>query len=216
MATVARAQALQQPEQPPPSQRDQRIIAEIAAALATAATVAALMGILRRPFKAMGIHPAAVEGVAALVMSQPHPVLEGTGPASRWALKQNYLRQAAFVLMASHRVQAALDNATAHGTSRSAALAEALSGERTWLGQHMAAVQQRVTAGVGIDNAATSFGPLLGWKAVRDSHVTPDCLAADGKNFSAVTPPRIGWPGMVHARCRCYPVAPYRGAQILP
>jgi hypothetical protein len=76
----------------------------------------------------------------------------------------------------------------------------------------MQAIYQRELAAARVDSAAMLYGRLLGWNTVVDSHTTPDCLAADGRNFYADKMPRIGYPGTVHATCRCYPGQPFPGA----
>lgn len=46
---------------------------------------------------------------------------------------------------------------------------------------------------------------LLGWHADDNKNQCARCAAADGKNFDALDPPPIGWPGWVHPHCYCKP-----------
>src|ERR1035441_11075534 len=92
--TLFRSAATTTP-QPPPQQAQQQppddhLIALIVAALGAYMLAGGLVRALRAPFKAAGISGAALAAVAALVSSWPHDVLEGTGPAQRWAIRQNY------------------------------------------------------------------------------------------------------------------------------
>src|ERR1039457_475065 len=97
------ATATAQQQSPPPQQAQQQpsddhLIALIVAALGAYMLAGGLVRVLRAPFKAAGISGAALAASAALVASWPHDVLEGTGPASRWAVRTNLLRRAQFFL----------------------------------------------------------------------------------------------------------------------
>lgn len=50
---------------------------------------------------------------------------------------------------------------------------------------------------------------LLGWYAHISPATCARCLAADGKNFNALDPPAIGWPGTVHLHDHCLPGGPH-------
>ena len=71
-------------------------------------------------------------------------------------------------------------------------------------------------AAMNTDMASWSYGDLLGWYTVRDARTSAECLAADGRNFSASAPPLIGYPGAVHPHCRCYPGPAHPGGRMLP
>jgi hypothetical protein len=191
------------------------------AALAAYGTAKALSAALRAPFRAAGISAAALSAVAALAVSWPHERLEGTGPAQRWAIRLNYLRRAQFVLSAARRVHAAIVTARSQDEPVRGAVRDALATEKRYLGLHVAASAQRVRAASAVDGMAAIHGNLLGWQAVTDARCTPGCAAASGKNFRADRPPVIeghrAYPGMVHgATCRCRPVPPFKGAEVLP
>jgi len=203
---------------PPPRQQpsDDHLAALIVAALAAYWTVQALTRALRAPFKAAGIGGAALSAVAALMLSWPHEALEGTGPAQRWAVKAGLQRRASFFLHAARRVQAAIVAARSKDEPVMAAIRDALTAEKRYLGLHVEASRQRVAAAAAVDGMAATHGDLLSWNAVLDPRCTPECRAADGKSFHAGRPPAIGYPGTTHPKCRCYPGPPHRDAPMLP
>jgi hypothetical protein len=215
------------PQQPPPGQQpqpppsDSHLVALIVSALAAYWTVKALTRALRGPFKAAGVSGTALSAVAALVASWPHEALEGTGPAQRWAIRLNYLRRAQFFLAAARRVHAAIVAARSRDEPVLAAIRDALGSERRFMSQHVAACSQRVRAASAVDGMAAVHGNVLGWQAVLDARCSPGCAKASGKNFHADRPPVIeghpAFPGAVHgSSCRCIPVAPFKGAEVLP
>lgn len=216
------AQTQPPPQQAPPPQQQQQqnddshLVALIVAALAVYWTTETLTRALRAPFKTAGISGAALSGVASLVASWPHEVMEGTGPAQRWAVRANLLRRAQFFLAAAKRTQQAIVAARSQDEPVIAAIRDALGKERTFMGQHIAANAGRIQAATAVDGMASTYGNLIGWKSVRDKRTTAECYAADGKNFHADKPPRIGLPGATHPNCRCIPVPPYRNAPVLP
>jgi hypothetical protein len=211
-------QAAPQQQAVPPQQRpaDYQLIELIIAALAAYYTAKALTAALRAPFKAAGISGAALAAVASLVASWPHEVMEGTGPATRWAVRANLTRRASFFLAAAKRVQQAVVAARSQGQPVTQAALDALGDERRWFNAHVAAGQQRMAAAAAVDGAAAMHGPLLSWNAVIDPRCTPECRTADGKSFYADRPPKIGYPGTTHPNCRCFPGPPHPGAPVLP
>jgi HK97 family phage prohead protease len=52
---------------------------------------------------------------------------------------------------------------------------------------------------------------LMGWYGDDNPNQCARCSAADGKNFDALTPPPIGWPGWVHPHCFCEAGPPHKG-----
>jgi hypothetical protein len=213
--------------QPPPQQApqqpqdDDHLVALIVAALAAHTTAQALTGALRAPFKAAGIGGAALSAVAALALSVPQDAIKATGPASRWALRANLSRRAAFVLAAARRVNTAVKAARSRNQPAMAAIRDALAVEKRYLGQHVQASAGRVEAASAVDRAAAKHGNLLGWQAKMDDHTTAECRNADRRNFHADRPPvlsdgTVAFPGTVHSHCRCKPIAPWPGAKVLP
>jgi hypothetical protein len=218
-APPAQARPAPPQQQAPPS--DDHLIALTVAALATYWTAQALMSALRAPFKAAGISGQALSAATALVLSWPQEAMEGTGPAQRWAVRANLVRRAGFLLNAGRRVQAALIAARSQNLPARGAIAGALAAEKRYLAQHVAASTGRVAAATAVDGMAAVHGNLLGWQALKDKRCTPGCAAASGRNFRADRPPVVegypAYPGTVHgATCRCRPVAPFRGAALLP
>lgn len=221
MPPAAQAQPPPQQAPPPPQQQqndddDNHLVALIVAALAVYWTTDALTRALRAPFKAAGISGTALSGVASLIASWPHEVMEGTGPAQRWAVKANLLRRAQFFLAAAKRTQQAIVAARSQDEPVIAAIRDALTTEKRFMSQHIAASTGRIQAATAVDGMAATYGNLIGWKSVRDKRTTAECYAANGKNFHAGKPPAIGYPGATHPNCRCIPVPPFKGAPVLP
>jgi hypothetical protein len=213
--------------QPPPGQQaqqppdDSHLIAVIVSALLAYWTVAEVTRALRIPLKAAGIGTMAIAAAAGLMLQWPAVSMEGTGPASRWVVRQNMLRRGSFFLNAARRTQLAIAQARAQGQPVKAAAAQAIANERRWFGQHVAASAARAQVGSAVDGIAAAHGGLVGWQAVKDKKCTPGCRAASGRNFRADRPPIVeghpAFPGAVHgATCRCYPVAPFPGGRMLP
>ena len=220
MAATATAQQQPPPQakqpQPAPPLTPAQLIAVIIAALTAAVTVAELVTALRIVMKAVGVGVIALSAVAALALSWPHGVLEATGPASRWAIRTNLLRRAQFFLSACQRVQQAIVAARSKNQPVMDAVRAAITAEQRYMTAHLAASQQRVSASSAVDGMAATYGNLLGWNAVIDPRCTPECKAANHKNFYADRPPAIGYPGTTHPNCRCFPSKPFRGAPVLP
>jgi hypothetical protein len=224
MPATATAQRQQQapppPQAPPQPPSDHDLIALLIAAFVTWHTLAQILRALRAPFRLAGISGRALQASLALVLSMPAPVLEGTGPATRWAVRANTTRRAAFSLATCRRVQAAIDAAKAHGEPVLPAIQAQLAAERRFFSQHVAASDQRIKAGSAVDGMAAMHGNLLGWSTFLDANTTPGCKLANGKNWRVDDPPVVegspNYPGTVHARCRCVPTAPRRGAPVMP
>lgn len=206
-------------QQPTPTEAT--LIAAIIAALGAAVTVAGVTAALGTLLASAGIGSLALRAVATLMLSWPHEVMEGTGPAQRWAIRANLLRRAQFMLAACRRVQAAIVAARSRDDPVLPAIQDALTAERGYMSQHIAASGQRVTAATRVDGMASTYGNVLGWQAVKDSKCTPGCRRASGRNFRADRPPMIeghpSLPGAVHgSTCRCLPVPPFKDAPVMP
>ncbi len=87
--------------------------------------------------------------------------------------------------------------------------------EHAYLTNHILAATARNRARAALRDAEKRWGELLSWRAVRDERTTPDCLALDGKNFYAHSPPKGSPPGALHARCRCVAGPPLPGAPVV-
>lgn len=113
--------------------------------------------------------------------------------ASATVAAQESTFRALYVWSASQRVMNAADRS------------KALELEQQFFNQHIAAVTRRRGAAMAVDKAKTKYGDVLGWYAKMDSRTSPECRAANGKNFLATRIPEIGYPGAVHPNCRCKP-----------
>lgn len=185
-------------------------LAQIAAVLAGGTVTAASLATA-----ASGIIPGLAWGplvaAATLLLRWPEPPRQGLGPGTKAAVLENELRRASFLVAAYRR----LDTASKAEGGKPGAVADEISNELRYLGQHITASKEREVAGSLIDSASQSYGELLGWYASPGPHVTPECEAANGKNFYAGKPPLIGYPGFVHANCRCAPGKPHPDGAIL-
>ena len=185
-----------------------------------AVTVATITAALAAIMLAAGVGYAALQATAAMALSMPLPVMEGTGPASRFAVRTNTLRRAQFFLAAAQRVQAAADKAKAHGEPVIPAVQKAALAEQRFFGQHVTMGTKRITAASAVDGMASTYGNLLGWNAILDDRTTPGCRAANGKNFLADDPPVVegapSLPGAVHLQCRCWATQAHPGAPVMP
>ena len=214
----AAAQASPQQQDNAPSEA--QLIAAVIAATASAVTAAAIVRALGSLFKAAGIGTAALSAVAHLLMSWPADPMEGTGPATAWAIRTNALRRAQFFLAACRRVQASVTAARSANEPLKDAILSALTAEKRYMAQMIAMAHQRVKATSAVDGMADTYGDLLGWQATLDERCSPGCAKASGSNFRVSRPPVIegapAFPGTVHPSCRCMPVRPFRDAPVLP
>lgn len=216
------AQQLQAQQQQAAAQLQQRLtqaatqIANILGRrLARAATVKAIATVLT-PFGQTALLLVAIGLAVAILENYPQPRLEGIGEAQRATISQNELRRAAFLLNSIDRIQRELLAQLAQGATVEAASQAVRGAEERYFGQHVTASQSRMDAASKIDALQARYGDVLGWYAKKDKRATEECRNADGHNFSALTPPAIGWPGMVHVNCRCSPGPPHRRAAMLP
>lgn len=144
----------------------------------------------------------------------------------------NLQRRAAYLINAGRR----LGTAVVREKAQPGSIQAAMTRERGLLRQHLEATRLRneaagrvqdeydkVSAQRQTENRAkraagqeSTLGLLaksrnieLGWYTVLDKRTSPECRAADGKNFDPLQPPTIGLPGTVHPRCRCLPGPPH-------
>jgi hypothetical protein len=228
MTTATQQQQQQQDQQqvpppPPPlyppsavGPSDAVLAAAAATALGAAVTGPAAVALMARLYIQAGIDQLTLHAAAEVVMSMPPEVTGIAGPATMQIDRLNRIRRGQMFLSIARRVSRDVKQARAQGESVAQALLDAVQRERRYYGLHRDAMWNRSKAAMAVDMAAMEFGLLLGWHAHRDDRVTPDCLDADGKNFRADAMPLIGFPGTVHAKCRCEPVKPYPGARLLP
>ena len=204
-----------QQQQPPPDQDGQLALA-VTTVLATAVTVDAAVAALSVAFIAAGVTRRALAGALTVIMSFPPDMAGAHGPATLAIARLNQVRRAQFAVASARRIQAALAAARSSDQSQVQALLDALSRERRYYGQHLQAIWNRAGAAARTDSAAMMYGDVLGWNAMMDSRTSRECAAADGRNFWASQMPLIGYPGMVHPHCRCWPSMAHPGAAFLP
>lgn len=199
------------PQQPPPQAGG--LAASTAQVLLSADTVSAALAALGSGYAAIGVSVPALQAVLGVVMAMPPGRSGFFGPATAQMSRTNLARRAAFVVSAARRMQTAIGQARSrHSPS---IVLDALAAERRYYGQHLAASWARENAAAKIDSQAMLHGRLLGWNTVHTKTTTPECAAADRHNFYADTQPPIGWPGLAHPGCRCYPGAPFPGAALV-
>ena len=211
-------QPQQQPVQQPQQQPDDDDLAAAAiVALGAAATAAAVTALLTSLYARAGIERLALMSAVQVVMSMPPEVTGIAGPATAQVAYLNQVRRGQMVLAIGRRLNNDIRQARSEGRSVGKALLDGVSRETRYFGQHRDAIWSRAKAAMAVDMAALEHGLLLGWYTHLDDRTTPDCAAANGKNFRADAMPLIGYPGTVHgSTCRCTPGAPFPGAPMLP
>jgi HK97 family phage prohead protease len=119
------------------------------------------------------------------------------------------MSRGAYLTAAARRLQPAYDSgdqalidAAELAEDRYAALHEQAVKERA---RAVRAVAKRVVGKTPDENGEI----LLGWYAHISPATCARCLAADGKNFDALEPPPIGYPGTVHPHDHCLPGPPH-------
>lgn len=196
------ARAAEDRHAPPPDAADQGVIAAITVLLLAGLPLPVLLQRLSGLLAPIGVPALALAQLVAMVgiRSLRIDAPSATRPATRTIQRGVAARRAMYLLAAARRL--------ARGGT--------LAAERRLFAAHRVAEDRRRAAAARIDRAAAAHGPLLGWKARLDERTTPLCRSAHGRNFSALRPPAIGWPGTLHAgNCRCLPRAPWRNARLL-
>lgn len=188
------------PPQQAPQQRAQtgaaveaQVVGTLAVVLASAMPMTAVSAAAVPLLAMLGIPPR--EGVKALSLVVPHDLpLQAPGPVENRVAVHEALYRARYLVNAAQRLKG--------GAS--------FEQERAFAQQHIGAQAARAEAARKVDQAALTHGPLLGWYAVMDSSTDPICRNANGKNFNALDPPKIGLPGTLHGgMCRCRAGAPH-------
>jgi hypothetical protein len=214
MTTPTQQPAAQPPQQTGPSDAD--LAAAAAAALAAAITVPAVTALLAGLYAKAGFERPALQSALQIIMAMPPEATGIAGPATAQVAYLNQVRRGQMVVSIGRRLTGDIRSARSEGRSVVTALLNGVTRERRYFGMHRDAIWSRAQAAMAVDMAALQYGLLLGWHTHRDDRTTPECLAADGKNFRADSMPLIGFPGATHSKCRCKPVAPYPGAPLLP
>jgi len=116
---------------------------------------------------------------------------------------------------AAYLVTATTRLAKAYATGDADTIAKAKTREDALFDQHAAAVAHRDGQLKLIATATDGAEPdskgrvLMGWHADDNPNRCARCTAANGKNFDALAPPPIGWPGWVHPHCFCEAGEPF-------
>src|SRR4051812_37826817 len=163
---------------------------------------AALLVALREQVHAS---PALAAQLARVQANTPMSTSIGVGPGASVVHNAGPVFRAAYLIRAAQRIGAAADPA-----AQTAA-------EQRYLRQHQGAQMARELGAMRMDAARAAYGRTLGWYARGDDRMTPECAAANGKNFDPTHPPGIGLPGIgPHVGCRCTPGPPHEGAAFMP
>lgn len=175
---------------------DQHLLIAIIVLLLAGLSLKQLVERLTLTLAPAGIPATAVVGIVSLIgESKLRFVSLSADPGALHTMERGVVSRRAMYLLAGSRRLATGGTAAA---------------ERALFGAHLAAERRRFEAARAVDAAAAKHGPVLGWWSERDERTTPACFAAHGSNFSALTPPAMGWPGTIHAgQCRCRSVAPW-------
>lgn len=189
----------QQDDQGATAEEVEAILAVLALGAAVDATAKALAGVLLIP---LPVASAFLAGIGASELKAFTQRPKGTS-ARAIALRANLRYRAAFIINALRRIAKAPDWKIA------------LKRELDFWKAHQRASKRRVTMARRIDAARRLYGDMLGWYAVMDNRTSAECRAADHRNFSALQPPVIGYPGTVHPHCRCIPGPPIPGAKLV-
>ncbi len=195
---------------PPPEQQQddqgatadevEAILAVLALGYAADKIAGALAAVLKVPLKIVTAFLSALGAEALASFTRP----TGDGVSARSLAKKANLRyRCAFIINALRRIAKAPDWKTA------------LKREISFWKAHTKASARRMTVARRIDASRKLYGDLLGWYATLDNRTDPACRAADHRNFHALQPPVIGYPGSVHPRCRCLPGPPFPGAKMV-
>lgn len=193
----------EQPAKVPPGAE----VEQLTNMLVSAASVSAIVGFLSG---LAGIGPDAAHRLVSIsevdAMLQLKPPWGTAHPAILQQHLSNLRRRAAYLIMAGRR----LGTAVVWEKNHAGSLNRAIENERRYLRQHLEAVQRRNTAAKKVAAASYRYGDDLGWYAILDDRTSAECRRAHGSNFNAAEPPRIGYPGTVHAHCRCKPGPPHQ------
>lgn len=192
------------PEQPPEDDGElvEAVLAILAVQATADATAKALSAVLVVPF-GVALEFLLALGKSALKAFQGATVNPKKLTALALAERANLRYRAAFIIRALRRIVAAPDKKTA------------LKRELAFWKAHLKANDRRKTMARRVDWARGKYGDLLGWYAKMDSRTSAECRAADHRNFHALQPPVIGYPGSVHLHCRCVPGPPIEGAKMV-
>lgn len=151
---------------------------------------------------------------SALISSMPAPPELTDEPTPKDQVERTAAEQAASA-RAAYLVNGTARLAAAYATEDQAVIAAALEREIKLIEAHKAASAGRAKAAKRLAKMVAKREPddngevLLGWYAHISDATCARCLLADGRNFNALNPPLIGWPGSVHPHDHCLPGPPH-------
>lgn len=196
--------APEQSQQPPEDDGEmvEAVLAILAVGAAADVTAKALSAVLLVPL-GLALQFLQAIGAGALKAFRGATVIPAKPTALSIAEKANLRYRAAFIIRALRRIAVAPDKKLA------------LKRELGFWKAHLKANDRRKTMARRVDFARGRYGDLLGWYAKMDDRTSAECRAADHRNFNALVPPVIGYPGSVHLHCRCVPGPPFEGAKMV-
>lgn len=205
------------PLDPPPGVTEEQLLAALTAALVAGAAVSVFGRLLSR-FSGVGSFGGRVievmgwQPLLAATANEIAVLPRDSAPVTRvlhGVVTLNAIRRAAYLVSAARRLAPAI-------ASRDRGRIEmAKTVEERHRQAHERAERLRSEAGYRIVDEIADRGTdrngeiLLGWYAILDSRTSVDCRWADGRNFNALVPPIIGYPGTAHLECRCRPGRPH-------
>lgn len=122
---------------------------------------------------------------------------------------------------AAYLVTATIRLAKAYATGDLDTVTKAKAREDKLLTAHKDAVAHRDEQLKQLADAVAGTEPdadgrvLMGWYGDDNPNQCARCAAADGRNFDALAPPPIGWPGWVHPHCFCEAGPPHKSAKLV-
>lgn len=122
---------------------------------------------------------------------------------------------------AAYLVTATIRLSKAYATGDYDTVTKAKAREDQLLSAHKDAVAHRDEQLKQLTDAAEGREPdadgrvLMGWYGDDNPNQCARCSAADGRNFDALAPPPIGWPGWVHPHCFCEAGPPHDTSKLV-
>lgn len=210
-----------QPQQPvtvpPEGSPESELLAALIAALIAGAAITVIASILSR-FNGIGSIALRITqdmnwvSLARQTADEFALLPRDNAPATRvlhQMATQNAMQRAAYLINAARRLAPSYTKRDENARARARFI------ENRYRAAHEEAERKRSSSARQVAETASEFGInargelLLGWEAVIDDRTSADCRWANGRNFDALDPPPIGYPGTVHLWCRCIAVAPY-------
>lgn len=209
-------------QQPALTPEEQQVIAILAGLLLAGAATGALLAVVKT---LPGLPVASIElawkgkpGLSALANKVvPSSMGDSSTPT---AIVRRRIAATVAGARAAYLVRATERLATAYATGDPVAIAKARAVEVRYRAHHEAMTQKRVAAGrrtvaaIGRRKPDAAGRLLLGWyhpsaRGLQTEKPCPLCAPYVGRNFDALNPPAVGYPGMVHPHDYCTPGLPF-------